>query len=276
MRQFSIHLAESYKSAGLLEHKVTIGESRERQVIDMLRSLLPKRVEARKLTLIDRFDRESPSFDCVILDRTNFPLLYAEAGTEVAMVESASACIEVKSKLNSREVEDILRKVERLRQLEEVEGQGAPAVAVFAYTCSNLNLVFFDLAVAHASGRPVPDTVCVLNQALTSFVDKDTHVLGVGPEAGPTCLLPIGQDSLFVFFYLLCRWCAFDKELASVYRDYSAIFSGQEIHLFEADFIDAILRDEEREIARKEFKRGKGTMLEVYARARESLGLQAS
>ena len=205
MQDLASGLLSSFQASGRIEHGVTLGESREGQVLDILVKLLPSGVAVTKAVLIDQTDRESPKFDGVFLERTRFPLLYSAVGTEVAMVESAFGCIEVKSNLTSGELDDAFKKSERLRRLEPAEGRDLPLCAVFAYGCPNRNLAFYDFSVAAASSDRAPDLVCILNAAVFCFTDSrdGTVTSRLNPRSVPS-FLHTSADSLLVFFNLLC------------------------------------------------------------------------
>src|SRR4051812_4597432 len=89
LRHYSENLASSYRSSALIEHRVTKGESRETQILDVLSVLLPKRtaVEAN-VVIVDSRDVESPKFDGVLLDRLFWPRLLEQDDTAVVMIES--------------------------------------------------------------------------------------------------------------------------------------------------------------------------------------------
>src|SRR5262245_19524027 len=106
-RIYSSNLANSYQSSALIEHNPTKGGSRENQILDLLRNLLPKCCEVESnVTIHDSTDRQTSKFDGAILDRWTWPLLYSEGGTVVAPLESALVALEVKSTLDLDEITD--------------------------------------------------------------------------------------------------------------------------------------------------------------------------
>jgi hypothetical protein len=71
LRDFSERLAISFRSSGRIKHEVTKGESREFQILDALRQLLPTRVSVEShVVIVDAGDVQSPSFDGVLVDHT--------------------------------------------------------------------------------------------------------------------------------------------------------------------------------------------------------------
>lgn len=248
----------------------------EGQILDVLRNLLPQRVAVPRAVLIDRADSESPKIDGVLLDRTNFPLLYSSP--EVAMVESAVACIEVKSRLTKAEFSDILAKGSRLRTLQPAAGQDLPLSAVFAYKCPNANLAFFDFSSAAVNTTEgVPDLVCILNEAVFCFSDpaNGTVLPRRSPGSIPS-LLRSSSDALLVFFNLLCEGCLANDEFGPIYRAYSEdVFTSQELVHFEADFLAAVSASPSvNEGARRAFlRRPNADVIDLCRAARERIGL---
>ena len=88
-RIYSGNLASSYQSSALIDHNPTKGGSRENQILDLLRNLLPKCCEiGSNVTIHDSSDRQTSKFDGAILNRWTWPLLYSEGGAVVAPLES--------------------------------------------------------------------------------------------------------------------------------------------------------------------------------------------
>ena len=110
-------LLASFRGSAGIEHKVTKGESREGQILDVLQELLPNKfVLKSKVVVIDSRDTESPSFDAVLFDRAFSPLLWVHERVSVAMVESVVATIEIKSNLGKADLEDVFAKAHKLAE----------------------------------------------------------------------------------------------------------------------------------------------------------------
>ena len=288
MRHYSDRLLSSYRASAGYQSSVTVGTSRERQVVDFLAPLLPSRVSvAKDLVVVDNEGTRSPQFDGFILDRSNLPLLYAETPLgnaetiAVAMVESVIVCIETKSTLTKSELTDIFGKAQRLHSLKvSSASQGLPILASFAYECPNLGLAYFDYAVQFAS-NPVQASapVAVLNQGLLGAARSpggDLRLLpGTSQDAVPV-LVETGRDSLLAFFYLLFRAVSREAPWNSIAESYSAsFFTSLECFTFERDFLRAVSTDpEQATIARRAFQRHASRPVdESYTEARARIGL---
>lgn len=274
----------SHSSSGLIEHKVTKGESREYQILDTLGHLLPASISVgRNVVIVDSQDVESRKFDGALLDRSIWPLLFQDDKTVVAMLESVLAAIEVKSSLGTSDLKDIFSKTDRLRRMKCV-GAGAfvcpPLVTAFAYECPNTKLAFFDFAV-HASKFPdfTPTLICILNQALFGLAREDgATLLPIDqPSAGHIpAMFETHDDTLLVYLYFLSRWAAMGSKTVDTFLKYSeTVFSNLTAFHFDADFLRRIAADgSARGKARACFKGNAGKSIrEVYVMARAQIGL---
>jgi hypothetical protein len=211
MRHHSVWLGQSFKASAPIRHAVTKGRSRELQVLDVLKDVLPKRLTVDSNTVvIDQNDVEAPQFDAVILDCTNLPLIFQQDTTRVAMLESIAAFVEVKSTLNSAEIEDIFRKSKLARSMllpPEGPWAGGPVVTAFAYTCANVNLAFYDYACRFwAAKEQAPSVVCILNKAVFALVEALAGSLlptDLPCRTAIPALFRSGEDSLLLYVYLL-------------------------------------------------------------------------
>lgn len=250
-RNYAKNLMISFESSRLLEHRLTKGESREGQIIDILDGLLPTRISLKRdVVIVDSQDSESPKFDGVLVDRTFWPLLFQDDNTAVAMVESVYAAFEIKSSLGTADLQDIFSKAQKLRSMRCVAGSltSPPLVTAFAYQCSNSKLAFFDFA-AHSRKFPslTPSLICILNQALFCLVRKEgtTLVPIEQPSAGHTpVIFQIQEDALLIYIYLLSRWATAGAGSVDTFMKYSAkVFSGLVAFHFDTDFLDRVTSD---------------------------------
>lgn len=283
-RLYSENLANSYRATALLEHRLTKGEAREHQVLDLIRRLLPKRIELETGVVIsDSNDAESPKFDAVLTDRLFWPRLFEQHGTAVVMIESVLAAIEIKSTLNAAEMQDIFTKAMRLREMR-CAGAGTgpcpPRVCAFAYSCENLSLAFFDFACAYMRSPAMSaTTICVLNGGVMFLCRRDggTVVPADVPSPG---LIPalaiIGADALLMFTYILSNWASLGSGAAEIYRTYGRhVLSSAIVTHFDDDYLAAISQDVAScEIAREAFLRSSDVPLaELYSPSRRRIGL---
>lgn len=250
-RNYAENLMTSFKSSALLQHKVTKGESRERQIFGILDKLLPTRMSLKQdVVIVDSQDAESPKFDGVLVDRNFWPLLFQENNTAVAMVESVYAAFEIKSSLGTNDLQDIFSKAQKLRSMKCIAGSltSPPLVAAFAYQCPNSKLAFFDFAV-HSQKFPnfTPSLICILNQSLFGLARKEGTTLSPieQPSAGH---IPVTfqtqEDTLLIYIYLLSRWATAGTDSVDTFIKYSEkVFSGLVAFHFDADFLDRVTSD---------------------------------
>jgi len=284
-RNYAQMLMTSYKSSALIEHKVTKGESRELQILDVLEGLLPTRISVKhNVVIMDSQDAQSPKFDGVLLDRSLWPLLLQDSDTVVAMLESVLAAIEVKSSLVTSELKDIFSKAQKLRSMKCIStgcSISPPLVTAFAYDCPNSKLAFFDFAI-HSQKSPdfTPSLICILNQALLGLAQRDgTMVLPIDqPRVGHIpVMFQTHEDTLLIYIYFLSRWAAMETKAVDTFLKYSdAVFSSLMAFHFDADFLCRVVSDPSA------FKKARAcfegapdkSIKEAYAIARNQTGLE--
>ncbi|MDP9237580.1 MAG: hypothetical protein M3P30_09340 [Chloroflexota bacterium] len=259
---------------------MTKGTARERQVLDVLQMLPTRAALVKDVVIVDRDGSESPSFDGALIDREHLPLLWVEDSTAAVMIESAIACIEVKSTLDTGAITDIFEKANKLRLMTlDEEITRAPAVVGFAYQCANVNLAFFDYARRfHVEPSTAPTPICVLGQALFAGTSRESGRSRINP--GVAAQAPVyvitGSDALLGFLYILFRRVTTVAPWAAVARTYSEdFFSRASGFFFEKPFLDRIVADEETaNAARAEFAGHASEPIDqVYVRAKARTGL---
>jgi len=250
-RNYAEGLMASFKSSGLLEHRVTKGESRERQIFGILDKLLPTLLFLKQdVVIVDSWDAESPKFDGVLFDRKFWPLLFQESNIAVAMVESVYAAFEIKSSLGTSELQDIFSKAQKLRSMKCIPGSltSPPLVTAFAYQCPNSKLAYFDFAVnSQRFPNFTPSLICILNQALFGLIRKEgtTPSLIDQPSVGHIpVIFQTQEDTLLIYIYLLSRWATAGTDSVDTFMKYSEkVFSGLKGFHFDADFLDSVTSD---------------------------------
>lgn len=123
-------------------HQGLKGEQNERVLIKFLEKFLPGKfkIEQRRV-ILDKKGNESKEQDIVIWNAMEFPPIFTNSKYNI--IESVSACIEVKTTLNSEELKDCLLKIKHLRELDffkRLEGDEKwqvhpPLCFIFAYDC---------------------------------------------------------------------------------------------------------------------------------------------
>jgi hypothetical protein len=286
LRDYSRILLDSYIASGRIEHAVTKGTSRERQILDALKNLLPTRVsvETNTVVIVNSKGSQSLSFDGALVNHVLWPRIFAQDYT-VVMLESVIAGIEVKSSLNQDNIQDIFAKSRDLRSMRVESGKintRRPIVTAFAFDCRNINLTFFDFATLLVKEPDLsPSLVCVLNNGLFGITAFENGV--IAPLCEPQrSAIPVlyyaQQDSLLVYLYFLSQWVTEDIGTADIFRRYSDyMFAEMECFRFDDDFIAIITSDEGAySVARDCFKGTTSKDIEIpYSSAREKLGLPA-
>lgn len=280
-RNFSDRLSASFRASGQIEHKVTKGETREHQILDVLQVLPKAFALERDVVIIDASDQESPKFDGVLFNRQDWPLLYHEnPHFKVIMFESVRAVIETKSHLDD-ELSDIFAKGQRLRKLQTTYRKPAatqhPLYVAFSYECRNVGLTFFDLAMAFVqTPTHAPSIIALLNVGLFACRVKNAGGLANIPGGDDVPLfIETKHDTVLALLYLLCTQIS-ESEIAEVFKTYSAeFFNGVPAFSFDADFVaHASSTEDSRQTARNCFKGKPNQPLEeLYAIARNALGI---
>jgi hypothetical protein len=90
----------------LISHQLTKGIEAELAIADLLRSVLPARFSAGKGFIIHSLGRQSNEVDLIVLDTTNTTRIFDFRAFELIPVEASLACIEVKTYLTKRELDD--------------------------------------------------------------------------------------------------------------------------------------------------------------------------
>jgi hypothetical protein len=274
----SARLQTSFQASDQIKHRVTVGESREHQILDVLAQLLPKQIAVgRNVVIVDSADAESRKFDGVLIDRRNWPLLFAQDALQIAMIESVVAAIEIKSSLDLSDLEDIMQKTEALRAMR-CDGD-LPNVTAFAYKCSNRSLAFFDYAVAlRRSPRRAPNLVCVLNDGLFGTASPDTDAVFPFSDtaASRPALLATDQDTLLIYLYLLSRWASSTPSLKTFEHYSQKLFSTVQAFQFDDDFLDILASDDAAHSAARQcfVRRTKEDINLLYQKARSALHLE--
>lgn len=279
-RYYSDNLENSFRSSELINHNVSKGEDREKQILDTLLKLLPTKISVEsKTVIVDSLDSQAPSFDGILVNRVSWPRLFAGEGTPIALIESVLSVIEVKSFISEKEIKDIFEKSKKFLSMHS-HSSPLPMVTSFAYKCNNISLSFFDF-VTHFKSNPEysPSLICILNEGLYGFAE--TVAGKTIPMDKPNLnTLPIlyytRKDSLLMYFYLLSFWAGMDDDIADIYRKYCAdLFANMECFYFDNDFLNMIVLDENaKNIARKCFERKASVDIgELYFEARKALNL---
>lgn len=121
IREWANAVEESLRSqaalGSLFSHKGLIGETREHQLIDILKRFLPSSVNIGAGQIIDKDRVHSRQIDIVISRGDSFQFPLSESGSCVYLFESALAAIEVKSKFDLPTIIDAFTAIESVYKL---------------------------------------------------------------------------------------------------------------------------------------------------------------
>lgn len=114
---------EAAKAARSLENRGVKGAIREVLIADLFRPLLPSDMGIASGVLISAFDEgQSAQQDIIIFHKRIIPPLLFEQGPAIVPVESALACIEIKSRLTATEVRKAHESAISVRRLSRHSG----------------------------------------------------------------------------------------------------------------------------------------------------------
>lgn len=248
-RDYSRRLSISYESLSKFKHNVTIGQSREYQVLDVFRELLPQvNTVEENVVIIDSTGNESGKFDGALVNHTLFPRLFSAGNVMAVMLESVSVALEIKSSLNKDEIADIFMKAGKLRRMQHLPSPlslAHPIVVAFSYQCPNIALSFFDFCTAFYQHKAhSPSLVCVLNQGIFGFTDGLNGPAIMGREPHGTlkpALYATAEDSLLILLYYMSTNAINNTTLGNIIIEYSrTLFAGVKTLRFEDDFVAAL------------------------------------
>lgn len=237
-RNISKGLQSSYDSLALIEHKVTSGSGREKQIFDILKYLLPKRFALEtNVVIINSEGTETKKFDGAIIDSNNWPMLFADGNLVVSPIESIKIAFEVKSNLVTAELVKIFEEAENIRAASSQSAELSPKVAGFAYRCSNIKLIYYDFVVNFLKNSNYPSFICILNVGILCFLKGDSTIAKTPDTSCTPVFLETGEDSLLAFTYFLTEHLA-EGHVVDTTRRYSKhIYENMPFFCFDESFI---------------------------------------
>jgi hypothetical protein len=165
--------AEVHIFARLLTHEGERGRENELALARVLEAFVPQRYGVGTGILIDREDHHSRQTDIVLFERSDEPAVLAQTTQLLYPVESVLACIEVKTTLRGRDLDDCFRKTADLRALSpsraREDGTSHPLSLVLAYEAGaerGGGLASLAQKFTDADETERPDLVCVIRQGL--------------------------------------------------------------------------------------------------------------
>lgn len=181
--------------ARLVRHNGERGRENEMALSRLLTNLLPGYLQVGSGMLIDSTGDFSKQLDLVLFDAHDEPTAFAQTTQLLFPVEVALAAVEVKTKLTTSDLDDMIKKTESVRQLHGLAGVPSPLSVGFAYSTSvNPTTIHQRLAEAPDAGRP--DLVCILDPGIVS--GSEAVLGGSGWTSILTPLVDPGNPKSFV------------------------------------------------------------------------------
>lgn len=148
-----------------IEHASTKGVLRERYLTDFLRSLLPPNLVVTGGFICDVLGNITPQIDLIVSDTLTIPSVAFTGDVALVPVEASLVGIEIKSRLTSKDLDQIrsqAKAIRSLRPIAEVNADGSHVVLLFVFA--------FESEVSEARLddwlKEIPELfgVCILNE----------------------------------------------------------------------------------------------------------------
>jgi hypothetical protein len=208
-----------------IPHESEKGGLRERRVCDFLERHLPDKYGVASGHIIDRLGKVSLQEDIVIFDKSNSPMLRADDYYQIFPCETVYATVEVKSKLDIKEVAKCVKHTFRLMELYRGESNNLGSIEsfIFAYDSydSTRNLpvnwaleTFKSELVKYDQPLPMPSLVLCL---------KKNFLLHLGgPDGRSMCIPDILDSGILLYFFekLLHRLSQVKTSTPSLFMHY--------------------------------------------------------
>lgn len=230
------------KTQQALEHPGLKGSGFEDIVRDFLREYLPRMLDISTGILVDAAGRSSRQLDLIVSDSAKTPILFRSGETRVIPVECAYAVFEVKSRLNTSELDKIFQNMDSVRHLEKrafyppsgdliyksnLYGRDwdfwPVNYFVFAFDSIDLSKVVTYLDERHiAENRPEwrrIDSIFVLNKGVIFNSNLMGHWDAL-PSPGSRLTCQNRQDALLIFYALIAHYLNQSRMPAFRFSDY--------------------------------------------------------
>ena len=135
-----------------IPHSGEIGALIEQQFRSQLEEILPEKIGVSHGFVVDSTNGVSRQMDIILYDRLNTPRIFASDGAQMFPVEATYACGEIKTDLNSSELEDSFKKCLSYKKLcrKAYIKQSSPitkSYTLFGCECDYWQSIFFCVAV---------------------------------------------------------------------------------------------------------------------------------
>ncbi len=141
-----------------IPHSGEIGTLIEQQFRFQLEEILPEKIAVSHGFVVDSTDEISRQMDIILYDKLNTPRIFASGGAQMFPVETTYACGEIKTDLNSSELEDSFKKCLSYKKLcrkayIERSSPITTSYALFGGEYDHWQSIFFCVAVKSISAK---------------------------------------------------------------------------------------------------------------------------
>jgi hypothetical protein len=162
----------------LVMHQGVKGTENELSLARILERLVPARYSVGTGMLIDRHGSYSKQMDIVIYESAEEPAILAQTNQVLFPVENVRLCIEVKTTVTRREIDDARAKKESIEALDSTTDW--PDLALLAYKSSiEAHIIKQALNESRTDTGPRPDFACIINMGIVGFTHNDVWQTGL-------------------------------------------------------------------------------------------------
>ncbi len=165
----------------LISHKGERGRENEQALARVLAGLIPRRFIVGTGLLFDRGGQQSKQMDIVVYDVIDTPTTLAQTTQLLFPVEEIACCIEVKTTVNAKAVQDSGEKKASILALDRADGTPQPFFALFGFE-SNASPNALSQRLNGLPPEQRPDLVCVLDPGFIAGFGSVLHPAGDGGE----------------------------------------------------------------------------------------------
>jgi hypothetical protein len=175
-------LRQDFQELQNVPHAGERGGEAEKLIKTFLRNHIPRRFDVGSGFILDRKDNVSRQTDVIIFDALNCPTYRVSDSAAIYPSNNVAAVVEVKSRLDSRELEDALTKIASVKSLTKTLSPEGSTLAVnqthgsiFAFesaiTLDTIQETYVKAIMKNGLGHHA-DLICVLDKGLITPVAK--------------------------------------------------------------------------------------------------------
>ncbi len=206
-----------------IHHHGERGSEREAIIKEFISARLPDRFAVGNGEIWAANGKWSGQEDLIIYDRLESPRIFAGGTTQIIGVENVAAVVEVKTRLDSKEMERATRSIASARRLQKTGmatkvgtagiriGPSTPVFgALFAFATDLKTETFVENWTRNQFSVPENERInlaCILGNMFIIYVDQTFHLWDASDPAriGEFVFVKAGDDALLAFLLLLIR-----------------------------------------------------------------------